>query len=132
MRRICAPCISAVVSVFHLRCRAAYSHFPKLSHSETCVPNRALSLSGGLRSTVSAEISRTAQQTMVQVDYFLKYSDFILVIAYCIITLFFSKYHDSSKPQRTQMRYILNVHKVLNMSRNLAQTHLKYYSPVIY
>ena len=51
---------------------------------------------------------------MVQVDYFLKYSDFTLVIAY----------------NTDGMGYILNVHKVLDTE--ILLKHLKYYSPGVY
>ena len=86
------------------------------------VSNGALCLSDGLRSTVSADQSRNAQQTTVQVDYFLKYSDFILVIAYYnFIFLKISRLLQTSE-NTDGMSYILNVHKVLDMSRNLAQT----------
>ena len=79
-------------------------------------------MSEGLRSTVSAEQSCNAQQTMVQVDYFLKYSDYILVIAnYNFIFHKISRLLQISE-NTDGMRYILNVHKVLDMSRNLAQT----------
>ena len=88
------------------------------------VSNGALCLSDGLRSTVSAEQSCNAQQTTVQVDYFLKYSDFILVIARNYKLYFFHKISQLLQISENTdgMSYIFNVHKVLDMSRNLAQT----------